>query len=317
MLFRTLSYALTALVVALLMAGCGGSDDDGAGDTTRDRDRADRTTTAETTDTSGDDSDGGDGVVDQCSTQAQIYLVRGEQLGVAHHMVEYEADECGATESMLEAAMRELLAAPTPRDRAARLLTTIPDGTKLLDLRIKDDLATVDLSDSFQSGGGSLSMTLRVAQVVATLTAISGVELVAFRIDGEPVEAVGGEGMIVDPPRSRTDIERELPTILLEDPAPGDCIADGYAGDPGTLHVGGSANVFEAVLFAELRRGGRVLESTRIEAESGTGTRGAFEAQLPTDEIAGSGPLTLRAYSRSPRDGSPVNVVDVALDPGC
>ena len=310
---RVSLHVLLVLFAAIAFAACGGGD----GDESDDRD--DRGATPSTTTSTTGDARGGDedGALDQCSTQSQLYLVRGEKLGVAHHLVDYEADDCGANEPMLEAAMRELLAAPTSADRTAGLDTTIPTGTKLLELSIDDDLATVDLSARYGSGGGSSSMTLRVAQVVATLTAISGVDRVAFRLDGAPVDSIGGEGVLVDPPRTTADIEDQLPAILLEDPAPGDCIGDPDAGDRGTLHVAGTANVFEAVLFAELRRGSRVLETSRIEASSGTGTRGEFEASIPLEQAAGTDQLTLRTYSRSPRDGSEVNVVEVALDPSC
>jgi germination protein M len=81
----------------------------------------------------------------------------------------------------------------------------IPEGTTLQHLSISGSLATADLSGSFNDGGGSLSMQLRVAQIVYTLTQFPTVERVRFRVDGVPVTAVGGEGVVVEPPVARAD----------------------------------------------------------------------------------------------------------------
>ena len=71
--------------------------------------------------------------------------------------------------------------------------------------------AEVDLSAAFASGGGSLSMLTRVAQAVYTLTAFPTVHAVRFLIEGERVDAIGGEGVIVDPPPTRADLPGQAP----------------------------------------------------------------------------------------------------------
>jgi germination protein M len=111
----------------------------------------------------------------------------GETLGVA-------VREVPETVAVARAALEELLAGPTAQRPRSGLATEIPEGTRLNDVAVADGVATVDLSPEFESGGGSLSMQLRVAQVVYTLTRFPSVESVAFMIDGQPVEAIGGEG---------------------------------------------------------------------------------------------------------------------------
>jgi len=48
-------------------------------------------------------------------------------------------------------------------------------------------------------------MLTRVAQVVYTVTQFPAVQRVAFRLDGKPVSAIGGEGVVVDPPVTHAD----------------------------------------------------------------------------------------------------------------
>ena len=226
------------------------------------------------------------------SISVRIYLVRGEKLGVAGRTV-----PAGVT-AVARTAMSELLRAPNARDNAYGLGTAIPPGTRLLGLSIKNGVAAVDLSGMFESGGGSLSMQLRVAQVVYTLTQFANVKRVAFAIDGIPVEAIGGEGIAVSPPVGRSEFEDVTPPILVEVPTPGQKVAR-------PIRVAGTANVFEAQFNARLvnARGQVVGPEIPVKATSGSGTRGTFSTLLPYASSA-HGPARLQVYDRSEVDGS-------------
>lgn len=228
--------------------------------------------------------------------QVVIYLLRGEQLGVARRTVTGSRVALGA--------MRALLAAPSPADRAVGLGTTIPAGTRVLGVSIRNGTATVNLTRRFESGGGSLSMIGRVTQVVWTLTQFPSVRRVAFQLNGRRARWIGGEGIIVWPPVDRADFDGMAPPILVERPAPYDLVRS-------PLVVAGSANVFEAVLFVELRDGGRVVTRRRVMATAGTGTRGSFSTRLRFSGVLASPVLV--AYDLSPRDGSRQDVVRIPL----
>ncbi|MBJ7456362.1 MAG: GerMN domain-containing protein [Thermoleophilia bacterium] len=135
--------------------------------------------------------------------EAEVWFVRGERVAAVTRAVTPPA--------VARAAMTELLRGPGADEAAAGLSTSIPAGTALLGLRITGGVAEVDLSGDFASGGGSLSMLTRVAQVVYTLTGFPTVGSVRFLIDGERVESIGGEGVIVDPPLTRADVEGPVP----------------------------------------------------------------------------------------------------------
>ena len=230
----------------------------------------------------------------------RIYVLDGEKVAPV-------AREVPATPRVGAAAIRALLAGPAADERSAGLTTAIPAGTRLLDLDISGGTADVDLSGEFASGGGSLSMTSRVAQVVTTLTAFPSVRRVAFRIDGRPVTTVGGEGVPVAPPRTRADIEDSLPQILVETPLRGDRV-----GSP--LHVSGSSNTFEATSVIEiLDASGRRLARETVTATSGNGERGTFEATISFDQPPSGQRLTLYSYASSAEDGRPLHEVRIPL----
>jgi hypothetical protein len=145
----------------------------------------------------------------------------------------------------------------------------------------------------------------RVAQIVATLTRFPTIERVAFRIDGEPVQAVGGEGVVVDPPVGRRAIEEQTPQILVESPLPGDTVRS-------PIRLRGTANVFEATVSIDVRgANGKLLKRTFTTATSGTGTRGTFDTEVALPD--GTGPVTVVAYESSAEDGRPLHVVELPL----
>ena len=167
-----------------------------------------------------------------------------------------------------EAALRALVAGPTPAELAAGLGTEIPAETTVRWVEVAGDEITVDLSGPFELGGGSLSMFLRIGEVVFTATQFEGIDVVRFRIDGMPVDMIGGEGLMVDHATRLQFADAVAPMILLESPLPGASFVE-------PIHLRGMSNTFEAVVnYQVLDAGGRVILESRCMATSGTGTWG-------------------------------------------
>lgn len=198
-------------------------------------------------------------------------------------------------------AMTELLTGPTAAEKAAGLTSAIPEGTKLLGVTVENRTAVVDLSSEYASGGGSLSMTARVAQVVFTLTQFSTVDNVTFKMNGQPITTLGGEGVMIDQPQNRANWEDLSPAVLVESPVFGDSISS-------PLRVQGTANVFEATFNIDVvDSAGKTVVSQHVTATSGTGTRGTFDVTI-TWSGANTGPGTLITWYESAQDGSRVEV---------
>ena len=294
---------LLVAALALVMAGCGANGEVGDGGTVSTTEPAPTTTTTPTTDT-----------VEQTTTTAvsqttttvaedtmtvRVYFSSGENICAATRVIP-KTLEVGS------AAMRALLEGPTDDEAEAGMASNIPDGTTFLGLDVADGVATVDLSQEYSSGGGSLSMFMRLAQVVFTLTQFPTVQGVNFKLDGEPIEVLGGEGIIIDHPQTRADYEDMSPAILVESPTLGQTVTS-------PLRITGTANVFEAVFQINIVDwDGLIIADETVMATSGTGTRGTFDVTIPF-EVSKAGLGGLIVFAESPKDGLPINVIEIPL----
>lgn len=207
-----------------------------------------------------------------------------------------------------ELAMVALLDGPNAVETEIGMITSIPAGTRLLGVEVSGDVATVDLSDDFNEGGGTLGETMRFAEVVFTLTQFDDVGAVSFRIDGVDVDTVGTHGFDVAAPIDRNTFDDSVrPFILLEHPYPGGEFASGD-------RIVGDSNTFEATVeYAVVDGDGRILGEGFTTASTGSGTWGRFDATVEFDAGAG-GRGGIVVFERSPEDGSPTNVVEYPLN---
>ncbi len=126
----------------------------------------------------------------------QVWFAHGDKLFVTKRIEPFDP-------GVARLALTALLAGPTDTERAAGLRTAIPTGTRLRALSLAGGVLTVDLSSQYGTGGGSLSVMMRLAEVVYTATQFSTVKSVAFEMDGRPVTAFTGEGVVLDHPQGR------------------------------------------------------------------------------------------------------------------
>ena len=177
--------AVVIVAGAALLAACGGSTGGSSPQPT-----ATVTVTASSSSTPSGSASPSSSPSAAPKTTLRLYFLRDEKLGVAERRVAH-------TSMPASASVQALLAGPTAAERSAGLTSAVPADTKLLGLTISGTTAQVDLSEAFASGGGSLSMTARVAEVVYTLTRFPTVRSVEFLVEGTPVEALGGEGVVL------------------------------------------------------------------------------------------------------------------------
>ena len=102
-------------------------------------------------------------------------------------------------QEVLETGVKRLLSGPENGEND----TTIPPETKLLSLTLDKKGVHLNLSSEFTTGGGSASMMGRLAQLLYTATSLDPNAKVWLSIDGEPLELLGGEGLMIEQPMTR------------------------------------------------------------------------------------------------------------------
>jgi hypothetical protein len=222
----------------------------------------------------------------------KAYFLLGERLVIDHRDV--------VPPGVMRGAIDALLDGPDDPGHA----TAVPDGTRLRGVNLVDGLATVDLTAEFESGGGSLHMLARVGQVVFTATQFDNVDAVEFWLDGEPIDYLGGEGIVMDEPWTRAMVTRELTgSVLVDTPRPGETVSSPFT-------VTGEADVFEGEFVIEIRRGPDVLVMVPMIRGGAWGNWDDFSATI--DVEAPPGPIELVAIDAGgcgPPECEPVETV--------
>jgi hypothetical protein len=278
--------ALAGFLLALVAAGCGGSQRASAPPGTA---TAQPTTTATigTSTTTGPPA-----------TQAvRIYLLRNDQVTPV-------AREVQPTQAVARAALTELIDGPTGQESGDGLATDVPADAKVHGLEIDSGVATVDFDAAF-ARGAEATIARRLAQVVFTLTQFPTVTSVRFEQDGAPLPVVDGNGVPLQHPPTRADYEPLTPPILIESPLPGETVRSPVA-------VRGTAVAFEATFQTEVvDAGGAVVGKQTVTASTGAPERGTFDVTIPVQ--ARAGPIRLVAYEDNQGSGQRMHVVTVPL----
>lgn len=195
------------------------------------------------------------------------------------------------------AIIEDLLGGPTDAEIEVGIDSAIPTGTVLNELTIAGGIATVDLSQEFDDGGGSFSMFSRLAQLTYTLTALDDAEEVHLLLDGVPVEVFSSEGIIIGGSMIREDFEDLLPGIMVEAPAWTQTV-------PSQFTMSGVAAAFEgAFVYEVIQDDDAVVAEQPVQTDNGIGY-GNFSVVVT---VPVGGDIILRVWEYSAKDGSIIN----------
>lgn len=103
-----------------------------------------------------------------------------------------------------QAAVEQLLREP----KSAELVRTLPEGTKLKGITVKDHIAYVDFNDKLVKNGrgGSAGEILAVGSIVNTLTEFPEIYKVQIMVEGKKVETLYGHLDTSEPMSRAKDI---------------------------------------------------------------------------------------------------------------
>lgn len=201
-----------------------------------------------------------------------------------------ERHEVADQPRIARAALEELIHA-TPQDPDH--VTPIPDDARILDLGIRNGVATVNWSvEVLGASTGSEGEALGIQSIVWTLTEFPTVERVRFTVEGK-AKGVASNGRVVedwwghvglyDQPFDRAEAIEVLEPITIWTPLDGDVVGPAFV-------VEGEASTFEANVQIRMfdQAGDLVQEEFTTATEGGPG-RGSFRLEIriqdPPDSV--------------------------------
>ncbi len=136
----------------------------------------------------------------------EVYWLKNQGNHIAVAPKSLDLPKSTNQKAVLEQTFDTLLAGSTD----PTVTTTIPQGTKLRSLEVRNDGVHINLSKEFTQGGGSASMTGRVAQILYSATSLTPDAQVWIDVEGKKLEVLGGEGLELDQPITRKSFEENF-----------------------------------------------------------------------------------------------------------
>jgi germination protein M len=136
------------------------------------------------------------------SRTAALYFVRIDDDGT---IVRQETKrQIPASDSPLLDSMTALLKGPSEDEIRKKLISLVPDGTKLLSAYVRGSTAYLNFNEAFMYNHyGIEGYAGQLKQVVYTATAFPTVQDVQILIEGSKRDYLGGEGVFIGRPLSR------------------------------------------------------------------------------------------------------------------
>jgi spore germination protein GerM len=100
-------------------------------------------------------------------------------------------------------ALTELINGPSKREKKQGYFSEIPAGTKIISINSTVEKKVINLSQEFETGGGSSTMEMRMEQLISTALDSAINTPVYLQIEGKQVNIIGGEGIPVPQPLAK------------------------------------------------------------------------------------------------------------------
>ncbi|NJM85516.1 MAG: spore germination protein [Leptolyngbyaceae cyanobacterium SL_1_1] len=143
----------------------------------------------------------------EITATGQVYWLEdeGTRFVLTPQALKLEAEQ---PKEQIQLAFEQLLAGP---DASVSGASAIPAETELLGVEVASDGVHVDLSQDFTYGGGSAAMMGRLGQIIFTASSLDPETPVWISVAGEPLTLLGGEGLEVLQPMTRSQFEANYP----------------------------------------------------------------------------------------------------------
>lgn len=109
---------------------------------------------------------------------------------------EYDVQKDG---TKIKASVVALLKGPSTEEKAQKIYSEIPSGTKLLSIQEKPDKIIINLSSDFENDGGTDGLYKRLYQLIKTANKNTSQNVYLY-INGKQADVVGGEGIMLNQP---------------------------------------------------------------------------------------------------------------------
>lgn len=116
---------------------------------------------------------------------------------------EYDKEVDG---SKIKFAIQALISGPREKEKSGGVYSEIPSTTRIISINETSDKVVINLNSAFENGGGTESLYKRLYQLIKTARR-NTTKPVYLYINGNKVEYIGGEGIMITQPLSENSLD--------------------------------------------------------------------------------------------------------------
>lgn len=130
------------------------------------------------------------------STIVNIYLVKYDKRGKP---IIVPVKRKVMKQYLFRNTLNALLAGPSENEKKKGVISEIPRRTQLLNVESYDNMLIINLTQNFEAGGGTESVTTRLSQLAHTVSDMTDMPVYLY-LNGKEVSVLGGDGILVKQP---------------------------------------------------------------------------------------------------------------------
>ncbi len=107
------------------------------------------------------------------------------------------AGQNGISQTNAKEVFSRLVLGPSASERERNFIDSFPVKPTVLDVRIRGNVAVINLDDNFGHGVSFRTLDLQLKQFLSTAKQFNGVDSIQIQIYGKPVSSAGGDGLAI------------------------------------------------------------------------------------------------------------------------
>lgn len=146
-----------------------------------------------------EEDEAGTSATQQKESYINVFFIGKNEAGEEYYRAVRRKYDKNTNGQQLSFAMSRLMEGPSQIEKEKGIYSEIPEGTNIISVVETDKKAIINLTSTFEQGGGTDGLYKRLYQLVKTANKNTKLPVYLY-IDNKQADVIGGEGLMINQP---------------------------------------------------------------------------------------------------------------------